>query len=103
MDTTEPVPAPAPAPKKTWDAVLFGPQHQQGKTHHTRVNKACDMVEPFLGSQPFISDIGGSFFARKSPKEKYLFLKGDDREGECRYTWEDGPNGLKLGTLKEGA
>ncbi len=86
-----------------YDAVLFGHALQKGDTHPARVNHALDVVEPFLGAQGYIRDVGGMFLATRSPHDKLLFNHGHPRALEPRYTWTDGPNGLKLGKLVEGA
>jgi len=85
------------------DAVLFGPKLQQGATHSARVNHALDLVEPHLGAQGYIRDVGGMFLATRSPHDKLLFDHGHERALTPRYTWTDGPGGLKLGKLVEGA
>lgn len=87
-----------------YDAVLFGGNLQKGENHAKRISHALDRVEPFLGGQGYIREVGGGqYLATRSPDDKLLFNRDHDRSGEPRYTWTDGPDGMKLGTKKEGA
>jgi hypothetical protein len=91
-------------PPKQWDAVVFSASLAPGGSHSIRANKALDLVEPLVGKPAHVSDIGGgNYFARRDPAHKLNFPVDSDRAFECRYTFEAGPGGIKLGTLKPGA
>ena len=89
---------------ETYDAVLFGRDLQKGATHATRINKALDAVEPYLGKQGHIREVGnGRYLATTSPHDRLMFDNDHDLAGTERYAWIDGPNGMKLGRLVEAA
>ena len=69
-----------------------------------RINAVLEIAEPYLGGKAHVRKIGGGkMLATRSAADKLLFDHGTDRALQPRYTFVDGPNGLKLGTLVDGA
>ena len=87
------------------DALLYGPDFKgSGPTVSTRIHAALDRLEPMLGGQVYIRDVGGgNYLATRSHSDTLAFPSGHPRAGEPRYVWESQPNGLRFGRLVEGA
>jgi hypothetical protein len=104
MDDVKPA---GPAPEKQWDGVIFPVGFAVGLTHSTRINDACEKLEPLLkGGSCHIREIGGGRFLATpgcSATDKLLFTSDHPRYGQPRFTWVPGPDRTELGTLVEGA
>jgi len=104
-DPFEAVPAAEPAPVAAEpgkpDAVLLD-RKAPGASHRARVMGTLNKVEPLLGGQAYIRDVGGDrILATRSPHDTLFFPTDHDRSGEERYDWTDGPDGVRLGTLRK--
>jgi hypothetical protein len=94
-------------PQQRWDGIIFNAGFGKGSSHRQRINDVCDKLEPLLkGGTCHFRDIGGGRFLATpgaGVDDKLNFLDGHPRAREPRFTWVDGPDGLKYGTLVEGA
>lgn len=94
--------------QKTPDA-LYVP-HQAGGDPYIRAAKVTRIARGLLAipdDQPapviaFAEQADGmmTHFVRRAVQDTKLFPKGHPREGEARYEWSDGQDGIKLGYLK---
>ena len=84
-----------------YDAVVLT-QPVKGGRFRDRLRAATDLVQPFLAGTGLVhlrSDGPGRTLATRDSADKTTFAPGHERAGEPRYTWTDGPDGLKLGKL----
>lgn len=86
------------APAQGVDAVILT---VEGASLHERVIGGAGVASQYLRGKPYLRDIGGGRkLATTSPHDTLYYPTGHPKEGQDRYLWRDGPDGIQLGTLR---
>ena len=91
------------------DALMIPEALKAGARMSDRVASVVEFAEPLLavdrskGERAQIRiQPGGRLFVTKDVRDTILFPRGHQRDGQPRYNWVQGANGIEYGYLMEG-